>query len=583
MGGQTDKEAKLLADNHNLSRQVTELECLCEALKTAKEQTESANAAKSEFLANMSLDIRTLVNAIIGFSNMLAEKELTEEQKSLVCNIKDSGKNLLQIIDYILNLSKIEAGKLDIEITDCPLGRLLGCVESLMLPQAKEKGLEFEIVRAGKIPAQIRTDPVRLYQCLTNLVNNAIKFTEKGHVYVSVALKTDNGVPYMQFNVEDTGVGIPAEKQKLIFEESYQAQNGTTRKFGGAGLGLTIVRKLSDLLGGKLSLTSQEGKGSVFSLVIPAGVDVEKQPSWDGQGVDAADSTEQESGDMPQFSGKALVAEDVKTNQVLMKLLLGQLGLQVTIAEDGKEAVDEAVSNNFDLIFMDIQMPSMDGYEATKTLRERGITTPIIAITASVMKGDEEKCISAGCDDCLSKPIDRIRLLHLVRKYISSESQSLSDKIDSVRAKADELGQLCSGGQLPPRQWGGTDDACNSKGAISWAALMEAYGQESMIEDIVTIFLEDCPQCVESLAYAVKSKNPKDISLYAHRLKGLAGHVTAKRLLEKAYRLECAGREEDVDVAASIFEEARDEFEKVISFLSKVDWIEKAKERDRGK
>jgi len=402
-------------------------------------------------------------------------------------------------------------------------------------------------------------------------------------VYVGAALKIDDGVPYMQFDVEDTGVGIPAEQQKLIFEEFYKAQDGTARKVGGTGLGLTITRKLSDLLGGKLSLTSQEGKGSVFSLVIPAGVDVEKQPSWDGQGVDAADSTDQESADLPQFSGKVLVAEDAKTNQILIKLLLGQLGLQTTIVEDGREAVDKTVSNDFDLIFMDIQMPSMDGYEATKTLREKGITTPIIAMTASVMKGDEEKCISAGCNDYLNKPIDRRRLLHLIRKHISSESQSLSDRIDSVRAEADELGQLCCGEQLPPRQWGGTDDACNSKGTISWAALMQAYGQESMIEDIVTIFLEDGPQCVESLADAVKTQKPKDISLYAHRLKGLAGHVTAKRLLEKAYRLECAGREEDVDVATSIFEEARDEFEKVVSFLSEADWIERAKEYDRGK
>ncbi|GAH36580.1 unnamed protein product, partial [marine sediment metagenome] len=241
-----------------------------------------AGQAKSEFLANMSHEIRTPMNAIIGFSEVLAEGELTDEQRHHVAIIQESGENLLQLINDILDFTKIEAGKLDIEIVDCPLEQLLAAIESLMRPAATKKELTFDVLQCTELPERIRTDPVRLRQCLTNLVNNAIKFTKEGHVYVNLSLQEVNDKgrpePYIRFDVEDTGIGISADKRELIFEEFMQVDGSSTRRYSGTGLGLSITKQLAHLLDGELSLTSEEGKGSVFSLTIPAGVDVKSQP-----------------------------------------------------------------------------------------------------------------------------------------------------------------------------------------------------------------------------------------------------------------------------------------------------------------
>jgi len=389
-----------------LNKEIAERQQAEEALKEAKEradmlarEAQEASKAKSEFLANMSHEIRTPMNAVIGFSQILAEEELTDEQKGYADIIQDSGKDLLNLIDDILDLSKVEAGKIDIEIIDCSLTELLAAIESLVGPEIKVKGLDFEVAAGDGLPTQIRTDPTRLRQCLLNLINNAIKFTEQGHVYVNVSLQEIDDKPFIRFDVEDTGIGIPEDKQKAVFEPFTQADGSTTRKFGGTGLGLSIAKELAGLLGGELTVASEVGKGSVFSLTIPAGLDVTKQPFLDRHNIAGHLPREQDGPEQQRFSGHVLVAEDSKTSQKLIKSLLARLGLDVTIAENGKEAVDKALTTRFDLIFMDIQMPKMNGYKATKMLRKKGITTPIVALTAYAMRGDDAKCIEAGCDD----------------------------------------------------------------------------------------------------------------------------------------------------------------------------------------
>jgi signal transduction histidine kinase/DNA-binding NarL/FixJ family response regulator len=431
-----------------LERANLQLEAAAEHANVLAQEALVANRTKSEFLANMSHEIRTPMNSVIGFSDVLAEEKLTEQQQEHVNLIRESGRHLLEIISDILDFSKVEAGKLDAELVECSLGSLLNSVESLMRPKARAKGLKFQIVQGKRLPCQIRTDPVRLRQCLLNLVSNAIKFTEQGHVHVNVGLHDGQGKAWICFDVEDTGIGIAADKQDTIFEAFTQADGGTTRRFGGTGLGLAITRRLTGLLGGKLTLNSEAGTGSVFSLVIPAGVDVAKQPFLDRHNI--ADQTPEPANKRPvKFSGRVLVAEDSPTNQMLAKLLLEKMGFDVTVAEDGDKAVQKALSQQFQLILMDIQMPNMNGYEATKALRDKSVTTPIVALTAHAMKGDEEKCLAAGCDDYLAKPINHEQLLKTIAKYVSVKNGDLSERIDSARSEVEQLSRLCSETKSP--------------------------------------------------------------------------------------------------------------------------------------
>ncbi len=582
------------AEEHTEQINIQLMEATAKAKRLAA-QAESANIAKSEFLANMSHEIRTPLNAIIGFSDVLAGGDMTNEQTEWVETIRASGEHLLELIGDILDLSRIEAGKLDVDITECSLKRLCAKVESIVRSAAMGKGLKFGFTEDGALPGRIRTDSVRLSQCLVNLVNNAVKFTEKGHVYVHVSLHRIDSEPCIRFDVEDTGIGIPPEKHEAIFESFTQADGCTTRRFGGSGLGLAITKRLAKLLGGRLSLASEEGKGSVFSLIVPAGVDVAKESSLGECESDDESIPEQadiaEPDGQSKFAGRVLVAEDAVTNQKLVNVLLERMGLEVTTVADGAEAVEKGLAEAFDLIFMDIQMPKMNGYEAAKALRRGGLTTPIVALTANAMRGDDKKCIEAGCDDYLSKPINGKSLLQMIRKHLSSEGQDMHKKIDSVKSAVDELGELCSeaavqkADSLEPAASQESEDEPGHplREVIEWAQLIGRIVEEDIAREVVPLCVVDNRERVELLDKAVQAGNAEDVKLYAHAIKGSTANIGAVRLSQIAARLEQMAYRADLSQAEQLLDRIRTEFARLESFVSNPDWVEMAKGQSTGK
>jgi signal transduction histidine kinase/CheY-like chemotaxis protein/HAMP domain-containing protein len=536
-----------------------------------------ADQSKSEFLANMSHEIRTPMNVIIGFSDILAEDELSNEQLGNVNLIRDAAQNLLILINDILDFSKIEAGKFDVETVDCSMAQLITGIDSMMSPTARGKGLDFKIVQCDKLPANIKTDPTRVRQCLINLVNNAIKFTSRGHVYVNINMLEEDDKPFICFDVEDTGIGIPKDRQEAIFDAFNQADGSTTRKYGGTGLGLAITRQLSEILGGRLSLSSETDKGSVFSLVIPANIDINSIQLLDKAYTTAhsQQSQQQASGAVePVVSGNILVAEDARPNQILIRKLLEKYGLKVTIVENGAEAVEAVTKDNFDIIFMDIQMPVMNGYDAAKTLRKNGVKTSVVALTANAMKGDDQKCLDAGFDEYMSKPIKRDKLTEVLKKYLSKEKKgdSVRDKIDSAKNQINQFSQMCSDVASDSLQ----EDVVECP--IEWAFVMETCGEEEIIEVIVGCFLDDVPGMLQALQQAIEEGNVKDIRLYAHKVKGSALNIGARKLGEKVALVEDAGDDGDVKTAGRLFDAVETELDRAVAFLSEPSWIEKAKQ-----
>jgi CheY-like chemotaxis protein/HPt (histidine-containing phosphotransfer) domain-containing protein len=514
------------------------------------------------------------MNAIMGFSEMLSEDNLSAAQKKHVGIIRESSKHLLELINDILDFSKIEAGKMSVEIIECGVEDILATVESMMRPAAIEQGLEFKIVRNEPVADTIRTDPARLKQCIINLIGNAIKFTENGYVRLNVLCKQQNGKDVILFDVEDSGIGIASDKLEHIFEPFAQADVSTTRIYGGTGLGLAITRNLAEMLGGNITVRSVECKGSVFSLSIPTGIE-------SGQAAGAAVSGgKKESGQLSaqdigniKLSGRILVAEDSPTNQTLIELLLRRMGVESVIVENGRLAVEKAGDGGFDLILMDIQMPVMNGFEATRQLRRNGIKIPIIALTACAMKGDDKKCFAAGCSDYLTKPVDKKKLAQTLIKYLPVEGAKktlppVSAVVGENVAKQD-VGEKSSQAVLP-------DDGGEME--INFHLLLERIGDESLIDEIIPVFLKDNAERMEMLSQAIAKNYDKEIKFYAHSVKGAAATIGAVKISELAKQLETVARDNQQADYQAVFDEMRSRFNRLKAFLGRSDWKQAAQQ-----
>jgi two-component system, cell cycle response regulator len=523
-------EDSLRRSKEELEMYAAALESTNQSLEEYNRRAESATRAKSEFLANMSHEIRTPITAILGFAEELLEEpglgRAPPECSSAIRTIHRNGRHLLELINDILDLSKIEAGKLNVERIACAPAQVLAEVIELMRIRADAKNLSLTLECAGEFPETVKTDPLRLRQILINLVGNAIKFTEKGSVKVVARLAHDpEKTARLQIDVIDTGIGLTAEQISNLFMPFNQADSSTTRKYGGTGLGLTISKRLAEMLGGEIAVESTPGEGSTFRVIVDPGPlegipmikTIVREPLPDHAPTELPVKLEDIT-----MNVRVLLAEDGPDNQRLIVHLLKKAGGDVTVVENGRLAVEQAILARergmpFDVILMDMQMPVLDGYTATRELRARGCAGPIIALTAHALDEDRKKCLVAGCDDYIPKPIDRQKLLSAVAEW--SGGGRAADRSDSS-----------INGNLQNRPM-----PCES--------IHSRLAGDPDLGDLIDLFVREMPSRIDALETQAQARNWHELSRTAHQLKGAAGSYGFDEITPFAAVLESAAEE----------------------------------------